>query len=121
MTQTLSPPPSISQPIALANGLIAREWYRWLYLLGQQAFIGGGAGNGGSDVPIAVNASPFVYAPTQAGTVLLSGGGITALELSRTGIWREIGSFRAPIPMSVGDSLRVSWTQVAPTMIFFPR
>lgn len=121
MTQSLSPPPSLSQPIALGGGVIAREWYRWLYAVAQQAWVGGGNGTSGPDAVVPVGPSPFVYTATQSGTVFLSGGGITALAISRSGPPRAIGAFRAPVPMSAGDSLSVTWTQTAPTMAFFPR
>ena len=122
MTQTLSPPPSISQPIALANGLIAREWYRWLYTLAQQAFTASGGGSGGgAEIAVTVGASPFVYTASAPGVAILSGGGITSLALARSGPWRAIGAFRAPVPMNAGDTLQIAWTQAAPTMFFFPR
>lgn len=119
---SLSQPPSQTQKIVDSTGNLTIPWYRWFYTVAQQAWVGGGGGNGGAASAVPVGTSPFDYTASLAGTIILSGGGITALEMSRDGAtYIEIGAFRAPVPMSAGDILRVTWTQTAPAMTFFPR
>jgi len=72
---------------------------------------------------IAVGASPFIVVNTSAtiSDVVVSGGGVTALDFSRDGVtWFSTGSFYGMFALSSLDSIRVTYT-VAPLMTLIPR
>jgi len=74
-----------------------------------------------SSVP--VGASPFVYANTQPFpvSVLVSGGTVTAIEVSRNGgsTWILAGLLAGQYALQPNDQLRVTYA-VAPTLTMIP-
>jgi len=81
------------------------------------------AGAANAPSAVSVGASPFIYQNTSGFTVdvLVSGGGVSALDISRGGaIWYSAGSFYGPIPLSPGDQMRVTYVS-APSMTLIPR
>ena len=83
------------------------------------------AAAGAANLPsaITVTASPFTYQNTSGfpADVLVSGGGISALDLSRDGTtWYNAGAFYGAIPLSPNDQMRVTYV-AAPTMTLVPR
>ncbi len=73
--------------------------------------------------PIAVGASAFVYPNTQAFpiTVLVSGGTVTSIEISRNGgsSYTLAGLIAGQYSLQPGDQMRVTYA-VAPTMTMIP-
>jgi hypothetical protein len=65
--------------------------------------------------------SPYSYQATQGGSVVISGGTVSIVELSRDGVaYYATGQTSGMFPVSMGDVLRVTYT-VVPTMTFVPR
>jgi len=72
---------------------------------------------------IVVGATPFTYVNTTgyAGDVIVSGGGVSALDFSRDGTtFFSTGSFYGMFALSPNDRLRVAY-QTAPQMTLVPR
>lgn len=70
---------------------------------------------------ISVGASPFTYQSPQGGTVYLSGGTTTQVQISRDGSNFYItGATSGPFPLSQGDLLVVSYSVSPPTATFVP-
>lgn len=70
---------------------------------------------------ITPGASPYAYQAPFAGCVVVAGGTVSLLELSRDGaIWKTVGLTAGAIPVARLDRVRVTYT-VAPTMTLFPR
>jgi hypothetical protein len=69
---------------------------------------------------IAVGASPFTYTATAAGTVFVSGGTDSALQLKRGATTIATGFTDGPVPVSAGDQVIVTYS-AAPTMNFVAR
>ena len=70
---------------------------------------------------ITPGASPYTYTAPQDGWVTVSGGTVSALDLSRDGTtFIATGVLAGTLPMSRLDKLKVTWTG-SPTMNFFPR
>lgn len=83
------------------------------------------AAAGAANLPsaITVTASPFTYQNTSGFPVdvLVSGGGVSALDISRDGTtWYSAGSFYGATTLSPNDQLRVTYV-AAPTMTLVPR
>jgi len=96
------------------KGVTTRGWYTfWSGLFKGQPT--------GPIAPIAVTASPFTYTATQGGSVLIQGGTVSLVQISRDGTTNfATGATQGPFPVSQGDLLIVNYT-VAPNMTFIPR
>jgi hypothetical protein len=71
-------------------------------------------------VTVLTGISPFNYVPTQKGQVLVSGGTVSAISLSRDGkTFYSTGQTAGLFPLSAADTLQVTFTG-SPTMVFFP-
>lgn len=84
-------------------------------------FIGGQKPPASAPFSISVGASPFVYTAIFDGEVVVSGGGVTALEFSRDSgaTYFSMGALYAPSQVRAGDKIRVTYA-AAPTMTFIP-
>lgn len=76
----------------------------------------------GPVIPVIVGASPFTYKAPKRGALVISGGGLTMVEVTRDGVtFYNTGSFRGMFALSINDSIRVKYlTASAPLMTFFP-
>jgi hypothetical protein len=78
----------------------------------------------GGNAPIAaitVGASPYAYTAAAAGTVVVSGGTVSAITLKRGAPAAiSVGETSGVIPVSAGDIVTVTYS-AAPTMSFVPR
>ena len=110
------PFPSNSAPIASRDGIIGQVWY---YLLQTIWLRSGGAGGALPASSIAVGASPFEYEADVSGTVLVDGGTVTEIAISRAGSSYVTGAIAGPIPVMRGDAVQVTHAG-APTMTFLP-
>lgn len=72
--------------------------------------------------PIAVGPSPFTFSPSTAGAALLnSGGGVTAVAITRDGItFYPSQALFGMFPLERTDSLVITYIGV-PALTFFPR
>lgn len=121
----------LKQPPLLDNGYFSQPWVHFFQFLFNR--VGGNTApsnaqiaaalnsGGGSAASISVGASPYIYQAPAIGSVVVSGGGLKNVEVSRDGItYFTVGNFRGMFPLSTADRLRVTYT-VAPTMTFIPR
>lgn len=74
----------------------------------------------GAIAAITVGASPYTYTAAAAGTVFVSGGTDSALQLKRGSTTIATGFVDGPVPVSAGDQVIVTYS-AAPTMNFVPR
>jgi hypothetical protein len=72
-----------------------------------------------SELPITVGASPFIYSPSMKGAVIVSGGTVTSIQLSRSGTFYLTGQTQGLFMLAANDRLQVMYTG-APTMVFLP-
>lgn len=71
-------------------------------------------------VAVALGASPFDYKAPATGYVIVAGGTVSALAYGRDGTFTTIGVVAGIIPISRGDTLRITYT-VVPTVSFLKR
>jgi hypothetical protein len=89
------------------------NWYRYY-----QAMNSGQPPSGEMSVPM--TASPFIYSAPRAGYVVISGGTVANVMVSRTpGTYYLSGQTSGMFPVSQGDLLKITYTAI-PTMTFFP-
>jgi hypothetical protein len=70
---------------------------------------------------ITVGASPYSYTAMMPGSVIVEGGGVSALEFSRDGsTYYSTGSYYGMFALEKGDILRATYVS-APNMTFVPR
>jgi len=101
--------PSSQQPIAAAGGLVTPPWVRFFNALVAAAS------------PIAsvdVGATPFSYRAGSSGTLLISGGTVSAVSLTRSGTTVSLGTVRSVL-MANNDVVTISYS-VVPTVDFIP-
>ena len=70
-------------------------------------------------VSITVTASPFTYQATRPGSVVVSGGTVSLVEMGRAGTFTGMGLLGGVVPVWVSDSVKITYV-VAPTMTFIP-
>lgn len=71
------------------------------------------------EIAITLGASPATYTAPFAGSVLVQGGTVSLIELSRSGTFRTAGFIDGFVPVARGDQVRVTYV-VLPTAFFFP-
>ena len=105
--------PTYTEALQTANAT-TRGWYTfWLGLLQGQPV--------GAPIAIVPGVSPFSYVAPLGGTVILTGGTVSKIEVSRDGVkFYSTGQTSGMFPLSMGDTLRVTYS-VVPTMTFVPR
>lgn len=69
---------------------------------------------------VALGASPFTYSAAFDGTIVVTGGTVSALTLIRQGTSVATGLTTGLIPLSRLDQLQITYS-VAPTVTFLPR
>jgi hypothetical protein len=96
------------------KGITSRTWYGYFSGL----FRGQPTGLPSS---ITVGPSPFNYSAPSGGTVLIQGGTVSLVQISRDGVSNyTTGQTQGAIPVSFQDTLIITYS-VAPTMTFVPR
>jgi hypothetical protein len=106
MTPTV---PNSNQPIADAKGFVTQVWQR---------FFGALVDPPAAVSAVAVSASPTSFTASERGSVVISGGTISAVSLTRAGTVVNFGTTRS-IPVANGDVVIVTYS-VAPTISFLP-
>lgn len=112
MAQQLNSLPNY--PVSLQDrGITSKDWY----------FFWAGLFKGlapGAETPIVVGASPYSYSAPVKGTVIVSGGTVSAIAFSRDGMtFYATGQTTGMFTLNAQDRLRVTYT-VLPTMTFVP-
>lgn len=74
----------------------------------------------GNVEPVTVGASPYTYSAARRGSMIISGGTVTAIEFSRDGtIFYDVGATAGMFTLNASDQLKVTYA-VAPDMTFVP-
>lgn len=91
-----------------------RGWYTfWLGLLQGQP--------GGPVAALVPGVSPYSYTATFGGTVIVKGGTVSKVELSRDGVtFYDTGQTSGMFTVALGDTLKTTYS-VVPTMTFVSR
>lgn len=100
--------PSSQQPIVGAGGLVTSPWQRFF-----NALVSGAA----PFVTVTVGASPFDYTASQTGTLVISGGTVSSITLTRSG--STVTWPTNAVPMTNGDVTEITYS-VPPTVNFVP-
>lgn len=87
---------------------IVKDWWRYLLALTSPPQ---------PENAVTVGASPTTYTASVNGTMLVTGGTGVVCQLKRVSAYTVSAGL---IPMSVGDSLSLTYT-AAPTLVWFPR
>lgn len=108
---TFGPPSPVLPATDPKTGKLANAWYMFLVRLAQLT----------AESPMvvpAVGASPFTFTATTIGNMFVTGGTVSSIVLTRSGvsITCQANQF---IPMAAGDTVTVTYA-VAPTMTFVP-
>lgn len=76
----------------------------------------------GAVAPVTVTASPFTYRAIQKGALVISGGSLRRVEVTRDGTTFYLtGTLRGMFPLSTNDSIRVTYiAALVPVLTFFP-
>lgn len=106
--------PTFDQDILTPNtgAKTSASWYRWFQ----------DVDNGippSSEIPITVGASPFIYQPKSQGGIIVSGGTVTSILVSRSGTFYATGLTQGLFQLSANDQLKVVYS-AAPTMVLLP-
>lgn len=88
------------------TGMATRQWF--LYFQGSDP---------APISPVVVGDSPFTYTPSDVGSVVVTGGTVSLIEIIRKGIAVNVGVTTGIIPIARGDQLRTTYT-VVPTVTF---
>jgi len=97
------------------DGTLSVSLYRFLVNLFKNT------GGGGPTSSITVGNSPFTYTAAMAGQVIVNGGTVSAIALSRDGgtTFLTLGVTQGMFLLKPQDELRVTYS-VVPTMTFVP-
>ena len=76
----------------------------------------------GAVAPVIVGVSPFTFTTAKKGALVISGGGLKLVEITRDGTnFYNTGAFRGMFPLSTNDSIRVTYLAASvPVLTFFP-
>lgn len=102
--------PSSQQPMVGDGGRVTPPWLRFFNVL---------AGIAPSAIaPVDVGASPFAYTAGGSGTLRVSGGTVSSITLTRSGMTVAFGT-TASVPVANGDVVTIAYS-VKPTISFIP-
>lgn len=103
------------EPGPVGLPLFTRPWY--LFFEGLYRM---GAGPRADAATVAVGASPYSYTATGFGTLAVTGGTVSLIELGRNGAFIDVGFASGLVPVSPSDVVRITYT-VAPVVTFVER
>jgi 3D (Asp-Asp-Asp) domain-containing protein len=92
------------------QGRVSQVWFRFLQQLVNQP---------AASAAITVSASPFTYTASFPGNVVINGGTVTGLSVSRGTTSVTVATTQKIIPLGQGDSVVVTYS-VLPTMTWLP-
>lgn len=104
--------PTFEVPLVDDNQTTSKFWYRYF-----QANETGQPPSG--ETAITVSGSPFTYTAPRKGYVIVSGGTVSGIQVSRSGTFYSTGMTAGTFSVAANDQLKVTYTGV-PTMVFFP-
>lgn len=104
--------PNYPTPLEV-GGHTSKDWY----------FFWVGLYNGlppATEVAVVPGASPYVYSAPVRGSVIVSGGTVSAIAFSRDGVtFYNVGQTSGMFLLNAADQLRITYA-VAPTVTFVP-
>lgn len=68
---------------------------------------------------VTVTGSPFTYDASTRGTLVVTGGTVSAIQLNRQGETYSFGVTSGLVPVGAEDAITITYT-VAPTVTFIP-
>lgn len=101
--------PNSNVPLVDSTGRITQTWQR---------FLGALIAPPGDIATVTVSASPTSFTASARGTVGISGGTLTSVTLTRSGVSINLGVTRT-VPVANNDLVTVIYT-AAPTIKFIP-
>lgn len=105
------PVPNLTAPLVNKLGKLIPPWNTWFQQFSQSA---------PQVAAITVAASPFSYTANDVGNLIISGGTVSLITLTRGTVTITIATSTATpriVPISIGDMVSVTYT-VLPTMQF---
>lgn len=113
MAQQFNQLPSYDETLT-QKGNTTRGWYSfWSGIQTGQAT--------GPISPVAPSVSPYSYKASQGGTLIIQGGTVSLVSLSRDGVTNfNTGQTQGLFPLSQGDTLIINYS-AAPNLTFVPR
>jgi hypothetical protein len=113
VTGQLNTQPSYDEPLT-KKGFTTRGWYTfWAGLLTGQPT--------GFPSSVTLSASPMSYKAPEGGHLIIQGGAVTLVSLTRDGITNyNTGQTQGMFPVSLGDTLIINYTGT-PVLTFVPR
>jgi len=104
-------PPSDVAPIVDADGRLTVVW---------RAFFAALAGKATASVPVPLDDSPLSYTAPSNGSLMVTGGSVSAITLTRGRDPVPLDASLRAIPLSAGDRVSVTYDTV-PTVVFLPQ
>lgn len=112
MPQQFNTLPNFQVPLG-KQGITSKDWF----LFWANLFNGLPPGN---ETALTIGASPYTYVAGVKGSLIVSGGTVSAIDFSRNGTtFYSTGETAGMFPLNARDSLRITYT-VLPTMTFVP-
>lgn len=103
------PVPNLNAPLVDTNRKVATPWNSWFQQFSQDA---------AAVATIVIGASPFSYTANSNGTLIISGGTVSAISLIRGSTNILLSTVRPLIiPISIGDTVSITYS-VLPTIQF---
>lgn len=111
---------------------IAHNWWLLFYNLWLNV-LGGGSGQASSVETVKVGTSPFTYVATGGGAVLITGGTVSKIQISRGSVVTTLPKICGYFPLRTNDQITVIYAHgsgigvnnpilpVAPSMQFWPQ
>jgi hypothetical protein len=110
------PFPSNNSGAVEPNGTLGQIWYYLLQSLWRRS---GGAGPSLTPVIATLTGSPFIYDTDINGTLIVSGGTVSAISVVRSSQNFPTGQTAGAFPMVRGDSIAITYSG-APDVSFLP-
>jgi hypothetical protein len=95
---------------------VGKDWFRFFANVFNACVLG-------STDPLITfsGASPLIYEPSKRGQAIVSGGTVSAVELSRDGTtYYDTGQTAGVFPMSAADSIRITYTGTPTVLAYMP-
>lgn len=103
--------PTYEQPLS-SDDNTTNVWWRWF-----QDIDNGVPPSG--EINVKSVASPFIYSAKSKGNIIVNGGTVTAIAISRTGTFYTTGAITGMFNLCANDQIRVTYSS-PPTLTFFP-
>ena len=104
------PLPNTTIPFVDMSGRLSQPWLYWFQSIG---------GPGAASSTVTVGASPFSFAASYQGNLLVEGGTVSAIDLVRGTTIISTGMTSGFIPVSRNDIVIITYT-VLPNVTFIP-